>query len=222
MIRNCAYILANPCAAGLVSTATAWKGITTVNLEYGEEFTVRRPATGLWKNELGTAKGLPKLKRNRVRVKGTRGRTSSKKRKRHSKLPTEVTGVLVRPRVRSHLTDSELRAEIRVRTEALEQEAARRRARNKQTVLGWEGVKKTRWYYGAKSFEKLFEKIPEVSAGDKRAKAAWEAGLAAFRGRYARELDIYRYYCPNAAVFPNESWKMKEIYNAYYDLLPSW
>lgn len=222
MIRNCAYILANPCAADLVSTATAWKGITTVNREYGEEFKVKRPNTGLWKNEPGTAKGLPKLKRNCVRVKGSRGRETTKKRKKSSKLPTEATGVLVRPRVRLDRSDSELREEIRAQTKVLEEQAARKRKHAEKSVLGWARVKKIRWYCCAKSFEKLFEKIPTASASDRQAWLQWQLGMATFRARYARELDIYRFDCPNKAVFPKESWKMKEIYNAYYDPLPSW
>lgn len=43
----CAYTLANPCEAGLVSTAAAWKGVSTYHMEYNKPFTVKRPNCGM-------------------------------------------------------------------------------------------------------------------------------------------------------------------------------
>lgn len=220
MLRMCAYTLANPCAAGLVSTATAWRGVTTVNRSYGEKFEVPRPNCGMWKNSTSLGGGsLPRYRTSRA--KGGASRKSKSARKKASRMPAKATGVLVRPRVCMHRSDRELRAQIRARTKHLEAKAAAQRLKSGQEVLGWKKVARMKWNRVAASFEAVFKKIPKLATSCIEDKTSHGERIARFRTRHQKALDIYRNQSPKRALFPLESWKMKTIYNARYDRFPT-
>lgn len=196
VLRLCAYTLANPCAAGLVATVKAWKGVSSYKREYGKKFVVRRPNFGLWRNS-------PK--------------PSDKTNNKPSVLPLEVEGVLIRPRVMLEKTDKEVRDEIRRRTKLRELKAHEDRHRAQRGVIGWRKVVKMRHDSSARSFEELHQPIPQLATSCLQDKVHHLERIAKFREQYKEQLDIYTEFCPTQAVFPTGTWKMASIYNAYYD-----
>lgn len=197
----CAYTLANPCDADLVSTARAWKGMTTIRREYGKPFRLRRPKCGMWKS----------VKRRRaVPSEASQDEDATDL----VPLPDQVTAVLVRPEIMGNLSDSELRAEIRARTAAREVKAAQRRGKTQKRVLGWRNVIKARWNDVPESFEKVFQEIPRIAANPESLKIAHERQLRDFWEEHEIQLGRFRGTKKEDAEFPVGTWKMRVTYNA--------
>lgn len=193
-LRLCAYTLANPCAAGLVERAAHWRGVSSLNREYGESFQLKRPRFGLWKSAHA---------------------------RKSTRLPDKVTGALVRPRVYLHRSDQEIRDEIRARTKMLEDRASEERRRNNRSVLGWKRARRVKWNQVASTFETIFDPKPTCAYDTNDQAMNHRIRTATFRLRYRSELSIYIFDCPTKAVFPYESWKMPQVYHANYDPIPT-
>lgn len=200
IVGFCAYTLANPCAADLVSTASAWKGISTLKREYGECFEVVRPKCGLWREEEGT----------------------EKRRRKPSKLPSVVVAKLTRPNIMPKLSNEKLREAIRKETLTKERAAANKRrskgSGRKRTkvkpVLGWAGVLKLPWNQCPRTRKPLFQRKPLVAARSTDLLLAEIEEIMKFRQHYEVELDIYIYGGSQYAIFPEHTWKMRTVYNA--------
>lgn len=209
LLGLCAYTLANPCDADLVATARAWKSLTTVGKEYAQPFKVRRPKCGMWKNAEPGGCIDPTAD---AQVDGDESEVGP--------LPEEVVGVLVRPQIMGHLSDSELRAEIRARTAAREAKSAQRRRRVDKRVLGWRNVIKVKWNDFAGSLEELFREIPRNAASSESIKRFHETQLRAFWAEYEIQLGLFRRTKKHEAMFPPGTWKMRVTYNASCEPIP--
>ena len=158
MVRQCAYILANPCAADLVSRIRQWRGVQSFGLEYGQRVVVKRPKFGLWTPVEGVQRSL------RRRRKGPWEKTRRSFRGRWV-TPDEVSFELSRPPAHeAELNDSELRELIR--REALKRQAdaeAARRATGRR-AMGMRRVLQQKWSDLPNSKEDLFGPEPKVAA----------------------------------------------------------
>lgn len=220
----CAYTLANPCAAGLVERARDWKGISTYHLEYGQRFTIQRPACGLWKEGEDESPRIPRTFRPKLFKKSKIGDTSEKKgkaKKKPSTLPASVSGVLSRPRVHSNLSDPELRARIRNQTTAREQRAAEKLRQEGKSVMGWRQVITKKWNDYPSTFRTLFEEIPRIIADAVADKIQKGRTLSAFYTSYQNALETYIQHGRDKALFPWGTWMMRERFKARCEASPS-
>lgn len=215
MASFCAYTLANPCAADLVSRAGAWKGLNSFHLEYGEKFVVERPNCGMWKDgargEVGLA-GLPRKLRPRIRGRredesGVRSEKSPSR--KPSKLPKAVEGVLTRPNILPHLNNCELRKLIRDETARREKMATERRSKFGKGVLGMRGVLAKRWNDVPSSYEALFEEIPRIATRSAEKAILYRNLIAQFNQRYEAERQKFINHGRDSAMFPYGTWKMR-------------
>lgn len=211
--RLCAYTLANPCAANLVSSAERWKGMSTYKLEYNRPFVVKRPNCGIWKD-----RNIEEFKRpSSFRPKFSKAQPGdpgqiSKERlapKKKSTLPMEVTARLVRPKIYLELSDEELRAKIREETKVREQIAAEKRKRTAKGVLGWKNVQSTKWFDFPWTVERLFRLIPLLASSCPARTARHLEIIAAFRQAYKKARDLFILHGKDKAVFPWGTWKMR-------------
>lgn len=166
------YTLANPVRAFLVAKARHWKGTSSLRLEYGKPVPVEKPKLGLWAGKAAHA-----------------GRRASQRSKRaayagRSTLPAVAYLVIDRPPIMPHLSDEELRAELRERLAQTEQEIGKKRQKLGWKVLGWSKVV-AQWFMAipAKT-EELFQRNPTFSASHVWERVAIAALLKKFRQAY--------------------------------------
>lgn len=218
MVGFCAYTLANPCAADLVHTAADWKGISTLKREYNEVFLVERPKCGMWsEHRPGVSPAL-------VDEAGDEAKKKVKRRRKPSKLPDVVQAKLTRPDVMSELDDRELRQRVRDETKLKECNAARKRVAKagaktrskRKSVLGWEQVLLLRWNQSPRKLQPIFARKPLVAARSEELAQARLDEITVFREEYAEALDLYFMWGSDYAVFPEGTWKMCEVYNAWF------
>ncbi|MEX1363939.1 MAG: hypothetical protein AB1Z98_12480 [Nannocystaceae bacterium] len=200
-IDHCVYTLANPCAANLVEQSRQWKGVSSCELDYGVEVTVRRPEHGLW--------GGPCRHRDRAASqKSKRARRSGR-----SKLPETVDLVLTRPAIMNHLSDDELRVHIRKQLEQRERMLVKVRRKTKSTVSGWRSATRARPRSAPRRTEDRFGTVPTFSASNPEAwSAAWERRRDFLADYYAA---LKRFVGGETTVeFPAGTWLMKIRFGA--------
>lgn len=206
MVGYCAYSLANPCTADLVTKASSWKGVSTYKRNYGETFKVKRPKCGLWS---GSAL--------------SRRKQSEDSEGHGCPMPGEVSAQLVRPKVMNHLKDAELRLEIRMETAKLEAKAAEKRRKTGKKVLKWRNVTKNHWTDSPLKPEKVFEKQPRAASRDDELLLAAMDKIASFNQAYKKALNAFRDPAPerkNEAIFPVGTWKMRVQFNVKCGVAP--
>jgi putative transposase len=196
LLEHCVYTLANPCAAHLVARSLHWKGVSSLQLEYGEPRRVLRPRRGLWSEE-------PRRPRP--------GATAPKRphRRRRSSLPEAVELVLERPAARLDLGDSELRSLIRSTLDRRESELALERRRNGRTALGWTAVVRASTWAVPRRPKRMFDRIPSASAEDGASRARAARIRRGFLARYRSAIE--RFSAGERDVsFPQGTWLMKQ------------
>lgn len=224
MLGYCAYTLANPCAADLVAKASAWKGISTLNLEYDQGFEVKRPKCGLWSEDRPARPRRSRSAQLDEETESGEKKKDAKPRRKPSKLPETVEAKLTRPNIMSSLSDRELRELIRAKTMHRERVAtSKRKAKHKHKrkkqrkttlVLGWQGVLKLRWNQSPRSLRSIFEPEPLVAARSKELLQARLDVIESFRQAYREAREIYITKGRKYATFPVGTWKMRVTYNA--------
>lgn len=205
-LSHCAYAEANPCKADLVDTAREWEGVTSANLEYGEDKIVRRPSLGLWKR--AESEGIPNTDQNRAMYCG------------RIKCPT-VARFRLFPLSRSPEDEPRNdRVETRDQIRALEVEARQRREKAMRRVVGMEKVKEVQYSASPSDLETWFETEPTVSASKPEIRETLKRELAVFVEQYRQALDKFRE--KGRAVFPAGTWWMRRCLNVrccpYYAL----
>lgn len=101
LVEHCVYTLTHPSAAHLVARSRDWKGISSLDFEYGVPKTFARFKRGLWAGKQAHTKRKASRRSKRAKY------------ARPSKFPAKASIVLTRPAVMLELTDDELRAHIR-------------------------------------------------------------------------------------------------------------
>jgi putative transposase len=201
ILQHCAYTLANPCAADLVTRARNWKGLTSVGLEYGQEVTVERPNYGLWASKclMGPAANSKSGKGRSVRDAGG-GRTV---------VPEQVTFSLTPPPLaRGDMTDVDVRAEVRRRVAQLEEEAEAARVKAGKRVLGMRRAREQRWFDIPREREAMFGKEPKVAGRSKWARLEAAQRSCAFRQAYEIARDAW-ISGQRDVLFPFGTWLMR-------------
>ena len=180
ILRQCAYTLANPCAAHLVSRISQWKGPNSYALEYGQEIIVERPRFGIWQ----PIPKEPPRKRSRRKHPWDAQRRSFRGR---WVLPEKAPFRLVRPPARlGQLNDAQLREEIRQAARVREADADDARKAKGRRALGMRRVLKQRWSDMPNSRQDMFGPEPKVAAS-----SHWARKEAAQRSRNFQK--AYRY-----------------------------
>lgn len=163
--------LANPCAAGLVSAAAAWKGGSTYDLEYNQPFKVKSPNCGMWRNG---GKGIFRVprsystrRRKPWKSKSSKRSPNPRKYQKESTLPKEVVATLVRPNIMPERSDRALRAKIHLETQIRERIAAELCEKDGRRVLGMRRVMKMRWSKSPSTVESVFEEKPRVACSQR-------------------------------------------------------
>lgn len=210
LVNLCAYTLANPCAADLVSSAGAWKGVTTYHLDYNRPFIVKRPNCGMWKDGGNWLFKMPRKYSTRLRgvSKSSEQDGASKKRKKKSKLPEEVVATLVRP------SEEALRLKIRLERKVCERRAILLREEQGRGVLGMRKVMQLRWNDAPSSVESVFKEKPRIAASDEVARVDHRGRIAACNEQYKAVLAVFVTEGRDKAVFPAGTWKMRVQFNA--------
>lgn len=191
------YTLANPPAADLVERAEDWRGLSSLDMEYGDVRVSHRPDHGLW----------------RARPKERAGKAAGESGRAHymgrSKYGETVRLRLVRPPIHPELSDRELRALIRKRLEAKVEML--RRERGNRSVLGWDRVIKQSFMATPETSEELFGKAPVVAARSQWAKREAEQCNRQFVAEYEEARDRH---CAgdHEAEFPYGTWLMRRRY----------
>lgn len=218
LVELCAYTLANPCAAGLVSTAAAWKSVSTYHLEYNEPLIVKRPNCGMWRSPGKGVFRVPRSystrKRRPKKRKASERMSRPMKYRKESQLPKEVVGVLVRPDIMPQLSDRALRAKIRLETQQRERLAAELREKEGLRVLGMRRVIKMRWNDSPSTIESIFEATPRVAVRSEVHRAHERSRIAAFNAAYQFALETFHAEGRERAIFPWGTWKMKMQFHA--------
>lgn len=198
VLEHCAYTLANPCAADLVTRARHWKGVTTAGMRYGESRTIKKPNCGIWTPMDAGSKKSGRRRRRDARCPTRRSR---------SVLPDTIEFVLVRPDGFPAMSDEELRAEVERRVTEREEGAEARRAEAGKRVMGMKRVKAQFW--GAMpGKEDLFGREPTVSASSRWARVE---ALARRRGFLDAYREARRRWLAGDAdvVFPYGTWLLR-------------
>jgi REP element-mobilizing transposase RayT len=175
--EHAVYTLANPVKAFLVAKARHWKGTSSLRLEYGQPVPVKKPRLGLWAGKAAHAERRASKRSKRAAYAG------------RSVLPDVAYLVIDRPPIMSHLSDEQLRAEIRERLTRRENEIALERQKRGIKVLGWSKVVAQFFLAIPGKTEELFQRRPEISASNVWQRVAEAALLKKFREAYyaARE-----------------------------------
>ncbi len=211
ILDHCAYMLANPCAAHLVTRAGGWRGVTSARLEYGQPVTIERPRCGMWK-----PKRVAEKKRQHAKKEGgRRRRRKSAGRSAHagrSKLPETVEFTLERPPGFDDLDDGQLRGEVRRRTKVLEDGAEAEREEKGWKVLGMRRVIAQHWADFPDSKEPRFGTVPAASGSSKWARMEVLQRCARFQRAYAEARDAY-VAGEHGVEFPCGTWLMRRRFN---------
>lgn len=198
ILEHCAYTLANPCAAHLVTRADKWRGPTSARMQFGVPRTVQRPTRGLWSKSPSRRRSTDAAKRA---SRGGRWRT-----------PEASQLVITRPPGFEHLTDESLLDALMRKVVVLEDEAEQARVRSGRRVVGMRAVRARHWNDRARSNQEYFESEPLVSGKDPAARARQLDAIKAFRKAYAAARD--RYASGERDVeFPFGTWMMRRRFN---------
>ena len=196
VVEHAVYTLANPVRAFLVEKARHWKGTSSLLMEYGVPVVVEKPRNGLWAGKLAHADRHASQRSKRARYAG------------RSKLPPTAMLVIDRPEIMPHLSDAELRAQIREALTRREREIADERKERGIRVVGWSRVVACHYLSLPNSTEELFTRTPSFSASSSAERAALAALLRKFRELYriARELFVSG---KRDTPFPEGTWLMR-------------
>ena len=196
VVEHAVYTLANPVRAFLVEKARHWKGTSSLLMEYGVPVVVEKPRIGLWAGKLAHADRHASQRSKRARYAG------------RSKLPPTAMLVIDRPEIMPHLSDAELRAQIREGLARREREIADERKERGIRVVGWSRVVACHYLSLPNSTEELFTRTPSFSASSSAERAALAALLRKFRELYriARELFVSG---KRDTPFPEGTWLMR-------------
>jgi putative transposase len=199
IVEHAVYTLANPVRAFLVAKARHWKGTSSVRMDYGKPVVVQKPLIGLWAGKLAHA-----------------GRAASKRSKRaayagRSKLPASAELVIDRPAIMLHLTDEELRGEIRARLARKERKIEAERMERGIRFLGWSRVVSRHYLALPGRTEELFSRTPGFSASHSWERVALAKLQQAFREAYRIARDLFT-KGERDTVFPEGTWLMRRRY----------
>jgi REP element-mobilizing transposase RayT len=199
-IEHCVYTLGNAVEADLVARARHWKGVSSLDLEYGVPIEIPRPKLGLWAEKL-----LMRGRRSAWRSKRARyaGRWS---------LPEKVTLTLTRPDIEPHLSDKALRQEIRDRLDKAELTFMKERKAQGRRVLGWRKVVAQHFLTEPSSGEDMFGRVPTFSADNKWARIEAAQRHKEFIRLYRKAREVFRKGVRDA-VFPEGTWLLRQRYN---------
>ena len=206
-IRSIAYLLANPCAANVVERSRHWRGVSSLELEYGVARETPRPSVGLWSSKVEHASRSASQRSGRAAYAG------------RCKFPALASLILVRPAILQHLEDHELRAHIREQVDAVERKHMVARKEERVKVLGWHNVVRKSFTYIPASGEELFASSPTVMASDPAERVRFEEQRAAFVQAYYVALERFR-AGEREVVFPRGTWLMRRRFNARCALEP--
>jgi putative transposase len=208
VVQHCVYTLANPCKANLVERCHQWRGVSSLQLEYGVGITVARPKHGLWGGLRGQVQSSAAQESKRARFRG------------RSKLPEAVTLVLTRPSIMPELSDAQLRSRIREALREREQVHMEERRARRLRVTGWTAATQLDVRAAPKRVEERFRTVPSYSADSNAARiSAWKRRLE-FLGRYR---DALRRFVGGewTVAFPTGTWLMKERFGVSCGPLPA-
>ena len=191
------YTLANPVRAFLVEKARHWKGTSSLRMEYGVPVVVEKPRIGLWAEKLAHADRPASRRSKRAEYAG------------RSKLPATATLVIDRPPIMAHLSDVELRAEIRERLARREREIADDRRKRGIRVLGWARVVSRHFLSLPGRTEELFTRTPSFSASSEAERAALSVLVRTFRKLYRIAINLFR-SGERDTPFPEGTWLMRQ------------
>lgn len=200
LVQKSVYTLTNAVSAHLVERVRHWKGPSSYHLEYGEAVTVERPKCGLWAETRSGRRSGKHPSRWRRRYRG------------RSRAPQTATFTLARPDARPDLTSSQLRAEIRRRVAAREEELIEERRRTGKKVLGWLGVLRQHYLAVPTSSRVLFERRPRLTGHDKEACARFAKVLTRFTAAYRHALTRFKAGA-RTTTFPYGTLQMARRYN---------
>lgn len=208
MLRLSSYTLANPCAADLVSKASEWEGFSTYKHDYNQPFIVERPKCGIWRED-----NSPHSERTRTGDSITPNTPPpSRWRRKPSKLPELVEGVLDRPKIMPELSDKELRRLVRHETGMKEDLAKDKRREAKKDVLGCKAILAQDSNARPRKRRELFKRQPLVASHNEELKQFRVNRIHAFRQRYREALDRFLEWGAGQALFPKGTWKMRVLY----------
>jgi putative transposase len=117
--------------------------------------------------------------------------------------------VIDRPAIMLHLSDVELRAEIRERLARREREIADERRKRGIRVLGWARVVSRHFLSIPGRTEELFSRAPSFSASSASERAALSALVRTFRKLYRIASNLFR-SGQRDAPFPEGTWLMRQ------------
>ena len=200
IVEHAVYTLANPVRAFLVEKARHWKGTSSLRMEYGEPVIVHKPLTGLWAGKVAHADRAASKRSKRATYAG------------RSKLPATAALVIDRPQIMLHLTDAQLRTEIRERLASREREIGEERRRRGIKVLGWARVVAQHFLALPGKTEELFARTPNFSASFSWERVALAALQARFRALYAAARDLFASGSRDVE-WPEGTWLMRRRWN---------
>ena len=161
IVAHCAYTLANPCAADLVSRIRHWRGLHSWNMEYGDSLTAKRPRFGLW-----TPVPVPPSRRKKRRRRPW-DRTRARFRGRFV-TPDAATIELTRPPAHEGtLRDPEVRELVRGLALEREEAAEAERAEEGRKAMGMKRVRAQDWAAMPRSKEDMFGPEPKDAAANR-------------------------------------------------------
>lgn len=167
VVEHAVYILTNPSNAHLVKRASEWRGVSSLELEYGRPITVRRPSDGLWRSSADLLADVRHRPSPKARSSEGRhlhaGRTS---------LPEVVEFALVRPPVMPELSDVALRDHIRAEVRRVEDELIGQRRAAGSDVVGMNRILSQSYTDTPTTSRVLFEMTPRVSGKSRWARIA--------------------------------------------------
>ena len=210
VLDHCAYTLANPCSAHLVTRAEHWKGLTSAKLEYGEVIRVERPRFGLWSTPKAVLERVHRRRSRRPRSARPRSHKRAAYRGRW-KTPDEVNLQLTRPKVHVDLSDTELREEVRRRMVRLEAKAEDERRTHGRRVLGMRRVAKQHWNDIPREREDMFGPEPKASGSSKWARIEVLQANRRFVTAYRAAVEAFM-AGDREVVFPRGTWLMRRRY----------
>ena len=200
-IETCAYVLANPCKHDLVVKGKDWRGLTSVNLNYGDKISVLRPSLGLWKHL-----DNPKKKERKRKKAVSRGR---EKRMGRCKLAA-ILEIELKPLPFPYAgSPAQMRQAIFQRLEQLEDKAEAKRVKAGRKVLGMRRVLEQDWRDQPRNREDLFGPVPKA-AGTTWKKIEHAVRNSAFIEEH--EACRLKALAGEQPVFPAGTWAMVRRY----------
>lgn len=200
ILRHCAYALANPVRANLVSGMRHWKGAHSGRLRYGQVVTVNKPKSGLWRAPSGGSSKTRKREVDPTRA-SFRG---------VSKLPDTVAFTLVRPPVLAGThSDQEVREEVWARVARIEKEVGELRRATSKRPLGMAAAASVDWWDLPRGRDELFGRRPKVAGSTRKARLRYLRWYRDFQRAYRQARDSW---CDGErdVVFPFGTYLMRK------------